>query len=54
MEILSFNDSAYNESPYIKDFTQLLESDNGLTIVFSRVDRCSRNLEIFSQWLKTM
>ena len=52
VEILSFNDSAYNESSYIKDFTQLLESDNGLTIVFSRVDRCSRNLEIFSQWLK--
>jgi DNA invertase Pin-like site-specific DNA recombinase len=52
LDILSFNNSAYNDSKYIQDFTQLLESENGLTIIFSRVDRCSRNVTKFTEWLE--
>lgn len=49
---LIFHGSAFNNSEYINDFTNILKSNKNKVFLFVRVDRCSRNESYFVEWKK--
>ena len=47
---LIFHGSAYKDSNYIKDFTNILKLNKNKVFLFTCVDRCSRNEAYFIGW----